>query len=246
MTLIPAESFIAPVAGHTDLIQFQYDFVLEGKSLGSVVTEEENGDLIIEGYAAVFEGIDRQGENFMPGAFQRGIKSFLGAQSALCFHHKRDQVLGKVLDLHEEEGKGLKMRARVDGAIRSHPVLGTYYQQIKSGTLNGLSVGGFFKRAMTPEGPRICETDFTEISVTGVPMHTGPRFEVVAGKALASDLTSRENVSVTGLPEEEIRDEDFESIQYAIDTLDSVFRRIGRRGSEDPKENTTPAVAVGD
>jgi phage head maturation protease len=31
---------------------------------------QKNGDLIIEGYAAVWEGDDRYGENFIEGAFQ--------------------------------------------------------------------------------------------------------------------------------------------------------------------------------
>jgi hypothetical protein len=37
----------------------------------------------------------------------------------------------------------------VDGAIRSHPELGTLYQQIKNGTLTGLSLAGYFKRIGT-------------------------------------------------------------------------------------------------
>jgi HK97 family phage prohead protease len=245
VTLLPLESFIAPVEGSDDLVRFRYDFTLAGKALEdggteAVVIEADNGDLIIEGYAAVFEGVDRQGENFVDGAFQRGIKAFLDSTAALCFHHKHDQVLGKVLDLHEEEGKGLKMRARVDGAIKSHPVLGTYYQQIKNGTLNGLSVGGFFKRAMTDAGQRIADMDFTEISVTGVPVHTGPRFDVIAGKALASDLTA-EHVKLDQVPEEEIREEDFAAIQWALEMLDQTFRNLKKRGSTQT-DDRTPAV----
>lgn len=243
MTLLPAESLLAPVDGHDDLFRFRYDFTLDGKALddgttAGTVTEQENGDLLIEGYAAVFEGVDREGENFAPGAFQRGIKAFLESQAALCFHHKHDQVLGKVLDLEEEEGKGLKMRARVDGAIKNHPVLGTYYEQIKNGTLNGLSVGGFFKRAMTTAGQRIADMDFTEISVTGVPVHTGPRFAVVAGKALTSDLKA-EHVELPEFPETEIRDEDYELAQYAIGALDGLFERLKKRQS-----STTDVVSA--
>ncbi len=144
--MVPVESFVAPVKGHDDL--FTFFIPMEAKALdgGESVVVEENGDLTIEGYAAVWEGDDREGENFAPGAFTRAAKAFLGSTASLCFHHKHDHVLGKVLDLRED-GKGLQMKARVDGAIKSHPVLGTYYEQIKAGTLSGLSVGGFFKRA---------------------------------------------------------------------------------------------------
>lgn len=180
---------VRPVAGHDELTQFVFDFIPSAKALedgtpGQLVTEADNGDLIIEGYAAVFDGQDRQGENFMDGAFQRGIKSFLDGQAGLCYHHKHDKLLGKVLDLREEEGKGLKMKARVDGAIKTHPELGTYYNQIKNGSLNALSVGGFFRRTLTSAGRKIADMDFTEISVTPVPVHSGTHFAVVAGKAL--------------------------------------------------------------
>jgi HK97 family phage prohead protease len=167
---------------HADDVSFSYDFTLEGKAINEV---EDDGDLIIEGWAAQFEGLDRQNEQFAEGAFQRGIKAFLENGGSLCFHHKHEKVLGKVLELEEVEGKGLRMKARVDGAIKTHPELGTLYQQIKNGTLSGLSVGGFFKRAYTNHGPRIVDMDFTEVSVTGVPVDPHkPAFSVVAGKAL--------------------------------------------------------------
>lgn len=225
---LPGDFFVKPVEGENDLLTFRYGFTLEGKAVedvpASVVTELDNGDLLIEGYTAVFDGVDRQGENFAEGAFQRGIKSFLQGQSALCYHHKHDKCLGKVLDLQEEEGKGLHMSARVDGAIKDHPELGTYYHQIKNGSINGLSVGGFFKRAYTPAGPRIVDMDFTEVSVTPVPVHPGTKFAVVAGKALA-DIEIPEKPDI----ESEIRAEDEELVKHAVDLLNSVFDRVSRR-----------------
>lgn len=227
MTLLPAELLVSPVKGHDELVQFQFDFTLAGKaledgSLAQTITEEDNGDLIIEGYAAVFEGDDREAENFAPGAFQRGIKGFLEGQSALCYHHKHDKLLGKVLELSEEQGKGLKMRARVDGAIKNHPELGTLYSQIKSGSLNALSVGGFFKRAIIAGKQKITDMDFTEISVTPVPVHPGTNFAVVAGKALLSDIKVPEVPEIDG----EIREDDLRTLKYLLEELDGTFSRI--------------------
>ncbi len=155
----------------------------EGKAL-SAVADSESGDLLISGFAAVFAGQDRQKENFAEGAFQRAINSFLNGTAALCFHHKQDMVLGKVLSLEEVKGVGLRMTARVDGAIKNHPVLGTIYQQIKRGTISGLSIGGYFRRALTGEGRKIESMDFTEVSCTAVPTHAKTGFSVVEGKAL--------------------------------------------------------------
>lgn len=208
---------------------------MEAKAIGDEsVVVEDNGDLTIAGYAAVWEGDDRQGENFAPGAFTRAAKAFLEAHPSLCFHHKQDQVLGRVTEL-EEDGKGLRMKARVDGAIKQHPTLGTYYSQIKNGTLNGLSVGGFFKRALIEGKQKIADIDFTEISVTGVPVHTGPSFAVVAGKALLTDVDVPSVPDVTG----EVRDADVQSVNFLIEELNGLFDRIssaiGKR-TEQPAE----------
>lgn len=219
---------VKPVADHPDLAAFQFPFALDAKALSSapgapadVVTVEENGDIYIEGYAAVFDGVDREGENFLPGAFERGIKSFMASPArSLCYHHDHKIVLGEVLDLREEEGKGLYMKARVDGAIRQSPVLAPLYEQIKRGTLKALSVGGFFKRVITAAGKRIGDTDITEISVTGVPVHTKPGFAVVAGKALAA---------LDGDPEDRAAAIDYSPIMESLDGLDAALARFEQR-----------------
>lgn len=230
---LPADFFVKPVEGDDDLFRFQYDFGVKALDDQQVVTEMDNGDLIIEGYAAVFDGIDREGENFADGAFNRGIKAFLSGQAGLCYHHKHDKLLGKVLHLENEEGKGLKMRARVDGAIRKHPELGTYYEQIKNGSLSALSVGGFFKRALTAAGRKIVDMDFTEISVTPVPVHPGTNFAVVAGKALVSDVQVPEKVSVD-LPDgtEEIREDDLMWLNESLASIGRILDRVSARKSD--------------
>jgi HK97 family phage prohead protease len=226
-TLSDTNWFVSEVEDHEDRVAFQFDFELgEGKALSdSIVEETEDGDLIIEGYAAVFEGVDREGENFAPGAFQRGCKAFLEHSAPLCYHHRKADVLGKVLDL-QEDGKGLKMRARIDGAIRKHPTLGVIYEQVKRGTFNGLSVQGFFKRALQEGGPKIVDMDFTEISITPTGVHTGPRFAVVAGKAL-SDI----EFPATPEQKEDIRMgvmEFEEQVRAAVAQLDGIVSQIAK------------------
>ncbi len=216
-----SDLFVKPVTGHPDVFAFQFDFIPEGKALeeggtAPLVTEQDNGDLIIEGYAAVFEGDDREGENFADAnTVTHGIKAFLEGQAALCFHHKHDKLLGKVLDLRREEGKGLKMKARVDGAIAKHPELGTLYQQIKNGSLNALSIGGFFKRGIGALANKIVGVDFTEISVTPVPVHPGTNFAVVAGKALA-DVTVDEEPDAKAV----------EQVEGMVTSLEQMFQEL--------------------
>ena len=240
--------FVRPVEGDADMFAFRYDFSLEGKAVeegqtGQIVTEMEDGDLIIEGYAAVWDGDDRQGENFVPGSFSAGIDRFLKGQAALCYHHKHDMCLGKVLELREE-GKGLHMKARVDGAIKTHPVLGTIYAQIKRGTFNGLSTYGFFTRGVGDLANKIVHTDLAEISVTPVPVHPGTSLAVVAGKALASEIKVPDGVPDPNLPESEIRDEDFWQVQEALNLLGRVIDRLEKRGEKTPDNPVEDVAAV--
>jgi HK97 family phage prohead protease len=231
---------VKQVPDNPDIIAYQFDFVLEGKALDDgtkapTVVEQENGDLIIEGWAASFEGLDRQGENFVPGAFERGIKAFLEGQSALCFHHKADMGIGSVLSL-DEKPEGLWMRARVDHQPESSP-LRYIYNAVKKGSYKGLSVGGFFKRALVEGRRMIADLDMTEISITPVAQHPKTKFAVVAGKALTSDLTAPDGVAVPPIEEDEIRDEDFERLQYALNELGVTMARIHNR-----KDDSTPTI----
>lgn len=185
----PTELFVRPLSDDDSLVAFNFPFQLQAKALedgspGSVVQEQDNGDLIIEGLAVSFDGIDRQDENFLPGCLREGLKAFMDGGAALCYHHKHDKVMGKVLEMEEVPG-GVRAKARVDGAIKNHPELGALYQQVKNGTLNSYSLGGFFKRIMTTAGARIAKVDPTELSITAVPvLANGTQFSVIGGKAL--------------------------------------------------------------
>jgi HK97 family phage prohead protease len=225
-----SDLFVRPVTGHPDVFAFQFDFLPEGKALDDgtiapLITELDNGDLLIDGYAAVFEGDDREGENFADAStLEHGIKSFLNGQAGLCYHHKHDKLLGKVLHLGREEGKGMRMKARVDGAIRSHPELKTYYEQIKNGSLNALSIGGFFKRGIGALANKIVGVDFTEISVTPVPVHPGTSFAVVAGKAL-QDVTVTEEPDAKAV--QQMEDMVSELDQILANLTEAVNKRTG-------------------
>jgi HK97 family phage prohead protease len=236
--------FLQPVQDKPDFLAFRYDFTLEGKALPDgdgrepTVLEEENGDLIIEGWAASFDGLDRQGENFVPGAFERGVKAFLDGQAALCFHHKHDMGIGTVLDL-QPKPEGLWMKARVDYQPEQSP-LRHIYNAVKKGSYKGLSVGGFFKRGWIAGKRMIADMDFTEISITPVAVHPKTKFAVVAGKALSSDLTSPEGVGSLPVEEEEIRDEDFERLQFALNEIGATLDRIANRKTESNSPTITP------
>ncbi len=162
-------------------------FYSEGKALEA--TELQSGDIELTGYAAVWEGLDAQGENFLRGSFKAAIPEFINGGSApLVFHHDGSKVLGKVLSL-EEDDYGVKIRARVDRQEPTSP-LRHLYDAIKRGSIKGLSAGGYFARAQTAAGRMIDRVlRITEISATATSQHPLTRFQAAEVKALTRPAT---------------------------------------------------------
>lgn len=174
-----------------DSAAFTFDFALDAESR----VELEGKALRIEGYAAGFDR-DREGEAFMPGVFDKGLEKYFERNPVLCYHHHTDQALG-VVEEAKLDGKGLFVKARLDDPEPGTP-LADVWNKVKSGTIKGFSVGGIFKRTMTPQGPRIHTADIAEISVTPVPMEPSSLF-ALAGKAFGSD--SELDDAISGLNE---------------------------------------------
>jgi HK97 family phage prohead protease len=199
-------------------------FSLDGKAIAPV--ELSDGDLIIEGLCAVFAGEDRTQENFASGSLAKACKAFLAGSASLCYHHKTEKLLGRVLSLEEIPNLGVRLRARVDGAIRTHPELKVIYEQIRSGSLSGLSIGGYFRRAMTKLGQRIVDLDITEISCTPVPCHAGTGFELVSGKSLELALVEFDRKNLEWLRDQlQARDAELADLTYTVDKLQLGIRR---------------------
>lgn len=209
---------------------FDLGFVADAKALDEGERERfeaqlDEGDILIAGYGANFD-VDRQNEAFADTkGIEDGLKQFLAGEATLAYHHKHDHVLGKVLAADVVPGKGVRVVARVDKQPESSP-LRYLYDQVKKGTLNALSFGGFFKRAITPDGPRIVGADFTELSITGVPVGRGPNFGVVATKAL-EDLEIPQKPQIDG----DIREEDTAQIEFIVGELGRIFDSIGKRAA---------------
>lgn len=194
-----------------------FAFSFDAKSMAQTVTvDEATGDLYIEGYASDFDP-DRQSEAFAPDSFRRGLKSYMDSNPILLYHHKNDHALGQVVEA-DLTPAGLHVKARVDA-----PAIGSWaedvFNKIKKGTIKAFSVGGIFHRRDNV----IYDVDLCEISVTPFPVNPRTTFEVVAGKAFG-DIEAEAAPGSEGM-----REEDRAQIQYALDTLTSVFDAVGKR-----------------
>lgn len=167
---------------------FQLDTLFDATAKAAV-TELEDGDLLIEGYASGI-GLDRAGDVMLPGAFDRSIQKFLETNPILLENHDITKALGRVLAL-EPRDQGLWMKARID-----KPTPGSWAEdtvrKIMRGTIKGLSVRGRMRR---PDGSLalpgsgggpVTDVDLYEISVTPLPVSPSSLFSVTQ-KAFESD-----------------------------------------------------------
>lgn len=183
---------------------FQADTALDIKSIS-----EEDGDLVIEGYASDF-GMDRQGEAFEDGAFESATAEYMKRNPILLFHHQGDKALGKVMEW-DNRPDGAFIKARVD-----KPSIGSWaedvFNKIKSGTIKSFSVGGIFHRRRGADGkPRIHRADIAEVSVTPLPVNPRTQFGLAAaaGKAFGDEP-------------------DLDAATKALTDLDNVFTELAQ------------------
>jgi HK97 family phage prohead protease len=202
---------------------FQFDFALDADSR----VELEGKALRIEGYAAGFDR-DREGEAFMPGVFDKGLEKYFQRNPVLCYHHHTDQALG-VVEEAKLDGKGLFVKARLDDP-EPGTLLADVWNKVKSGTIKGFSVGGIFRRKMTPQGPRIHEADVAEISVTPVPMEPGSLF-ALAGKAFGSEADLEAAAAA------------LDGLSGALDTFEGKAYEAGYLRTERPTIHTPGDIA---
>ncbi len=170
--------------------KFEFDMVLDTKAVS--ITTDDNGDLYIKGWASDFDE-DRDDEQFEPGAFDHGVKAFMETNPVLLYNHRfgpgNALCLGQVEVMERRpmpSGKsGMWMEARVDQA-EPNTEARQVYNQIKRGTMRGLSVGGKFYRRAVDGVRKIWKADIMEVSVTPVPAN--PRgLASVGAKAFGDD-----------------------------------------------------------
>ncbi|NIA28720.1 MAG: HK97 family phage prohead protease [Actinobacteria bacterium] len=107
---------------------------LQFKSFDIIDHKADNaGNLIINGYGAVFGNIDSDNEIYAKGAFTRTLKTRAG-RIAFCYQHDIWNPIGKILNI-SEDSKGLPIKVMVSAADED------IQTKVKEGILKELSVG---------------------------------------------------------------------------------------------------------
>ncbi|WP_138379137.1 HK97 family phage prohead protease [Luteithermobacter gelatinilyticus] len=126
-----------------------------------------------EGYASVFNVVDRGRDMVLPGAFQATLKQRGPTAVKFLWQHDPREPIGILEDLYEDR-HGLFVRGRllmdVERAREAHGLM-------KAGALDGLSIGFHTIRAERGEDGtrRLRELDLWEISLVTFPMNDRAR-----------------------------------------------------------------------
>lgn len=126
---------------------------------------------VIEGYAAIFNRRDLNGDIIAPGAFARTLKA--GTTIRMLYQHAAETPIGRWTSL-KEDARGLYVKGEI---ILSSPRANEVYELLAGGALDGLSIGYQTVRARKPRRGerRILDLDLWEVSVVTFPMASGAR-----------------------------------------------------------------------
>ncbi|MEL6371500.1 MAG: HK97 family phage prohead protease [Pseudomonadota bacterium] len=143
------------------------------QQLDLVETEFEGRDLrfgTIEGWAAIYNDPDLNGDIIAPGAFDAHLRR--GQSLPMLYQHAASTPIGRWTEFRQHE-KGLYVRGEI--VLSAHAGLEAY-TLIKARILDGLSIGYKTVRATSIEGGRrILGADLWEISVVTFPMAPAAR-----------------------------------------------------------------------
>ena len=139
----------------------------------------------VEGYASVFNSVDKVGDTVLPGAFSKSLQG--GREIRMHMEHMRWTHPGKWVDFREDQ-HGLKATGYL---TRDHSQAKDLRASMRHGTVRGLSIG-----FVIPEGGAekkgdirlLKEIELHEVSFTGTPAE--PQAMLTAWKSELSTIES--------------------------------------------------------
>ncbi|MBI1365762.1 MAG: HK97 family phage prohead protease [Alphaproteobacteria bacterium] len=138
-----------------------------------------------EGYAAVFNVADLNGDIIEPGAFAASLKRRPAEEVRLLYQHAPEKPLGRWLSF-EEDARGLYAAGEL---VLSSSLARDVYALIEGRALDGLSIGFRTVRAQKHDRSArrfILEADLWEVSIVTFPMAPGARIARLDAPAPAS------------------------------------------------------------
>jgi HK97 family phage prohead protease len=165
-------------------IRTEKTLFLEHKHVSDINLKNINQDGCFCGYASVFNVVDQQGDLIEFGAF--GISMDNPGNVKLLWQHVATEPIG-VIDQLEEDSHGLYIKARL---LLDIPKGREAYSLIKSGAINGLSIGYMLDEwDVGKNGIRIIKSlSLVEVSVVTFPANTAASITNIKGISDLAEL----------------------------------------------------------
>ena len=134
--------------------------------------------LSIEGFAAIYDEVDLNGDMIAPGAFRKSLAKSGSLAVKLLYQHAAEQPIGRWLRF-EERGPGLYASGELFLATQTAREVA---ELIRAEIIDGLSIGYRTVRAQKANGARrILEADLWEVSIVTFPMAPKARLARIGG-----------------------------------------------------------------
>lgn len=154
------------------------------------------------GYASVFNNVDSYGDIMRGGAFAESIKT--RRQVPLLFNHRMDNLLGKAVNLTEDD-IGLRFDGRMTAGVQ---LADDTLRHIKAGALDGASIGYRIQPGgakLDGELREITRVDLVEISMVIAPANKLARVDPASLKSVTSVRQLESILRDAGLSREDAR-----------------------------------------
>ncbi len=127
--------------------------------------------LEISGWAARFDELDAENEQFHPVGMAKALDSFLKLNPVVLLNHKRSELpYGKVVSA-DVRPEGVFVRAVIPKAVTGKAA--EVYQAVKDGLLRGWSLGGLWSRMNVGGQTRLFCNRIVELSLASIPTSEG-------------------------------------------------------------------------
>lgn len=219
--------------------------IIEYKSFATTaeITDVDTTKKTVAGYAAVFGNKDYDDDIILPGAFTKSIREN-GPQGKnkilFLWQHNPGKVLAKPSVL-QEDTKGLYYEATItSGATFAEDCL----KLIANGLVEENSIGfQTVKSVIQQPDAQDWETWYRELLELDLHEHSAvtwganPEARMQGMKSWTKeDLFAREAKLIKALREPGMRDETYESLEFAIKQLNTEYYNLGKRVSLDEAE----------
>ncbi len=202
----------------------------------------------IEGYASTFGGEpDAYGDIVAPGAYSESLAEHRakGTMPKMFWQHDPSEPIGKWLEAEEDE-KGLKVRGQLTMSV---PQAARAYEHLKSGDIDGLSIGYRVEAYEVDEDEpgiwTLTRIDLREVSVVSIGANETATVEAVkAEKAATQKIDALIAKVATG---DRLTEREFEELAKGTWRLSNAqaerAARVHLKGQGDPAKANDKAVA---